>query len=170
MIKYEILYNMLVDETARFILGAWDNGEYNSEDFEELMADISKCFYNEDGSYSSASTTVRATMKSIENVSNPFPDKILMLRNSMISVLFTTKYDSFPTPGELYVAWEKYKEDIDLAAAICLRNQLDLTDTELKSLQDLGVESPAMIKLDALLMTKKIFYIEECIKYLRMIK
>lgn len=170
MFQYDTLYNMLIEESARFILGAWDSGEYTSEDFEELMADISKCFYNEDGSYSTASTIVRSTMKSIENASDPFSDKILMLRNSMVSVLFTTKYSSFPTPGELYVAWEKYKEDIDLAAAICLRNQLKLTDEELKSLQEEGIESPAMIKLDELLMAKKTYYVNECIKYLRMIK
>lgn len=170
MIQYDTLYNMLVEESARFILGAWDSGEYTSEDFEELMADISKCFYDENGNYSSASTMVRTTMKSIESATNPFPDKILMLRNAMVSVLFTTKYESFPTPGDLYTAFEKYKEDIDLAAAHCLRNQLDLTDKELKSLQDEGIESSSMVKLDALLMTKKLFYVEECIKYLRKIK
>jgi len=169
MIQYDTLYNMLISETTRFILGSWEDKTHNEEDLQELIRDISKCFYDEEGNYSSISSAIRLTMKSLEKIKNPITDQILVIRNIIISILFSQKYKSFKTPGDLYIAFEQFKKDVDTSAALRLKEQVGLTDSDVLSIKENGVNSIAVKKLESCLESKEPMYLSECIKYISLI-
>lgn len=169
MIQYDTLYSMLISETTRFILGSWEDKAHNEEDMQELIRDISKCFYDEEGNYSSISSAIRVTMKSLEKINNPLTDQILVIRNIIISILFSQKYNSFKTPGDLYIAFEQFKKDVDTEAARNLKKFVNFSDTDVQSIKEKGMDSPAVKKLEPYLVSKEPMYLSECIKYISLL-
>lgn len=165
MIQYEALYEMIIDESARYALGYWNDHACVREDFEELIDNVTKCFYYEN-KFSSKFSAILIFLQNIEKSKIPVYARVDNLLKVLISILFSEKYESFNSAGALSMDYYDFLDEINFRVGERLKTQTDLTDEELKSIEE---NDPAILeKLRSKHNDCSPFFFNETLNYLRL--
>lgn len=163
MIQYDKLYDLVVFETARFCLGYWQTNESFQDDFEEFLSDVTKLFF--DGTkLASKFTAVMVFMKNTEQTRIPGFARLSNLLKTLTAILFSEKYDSFNSSGELAMAYQAYNEEFNKNVALKLKEELNFDSEDIKALK---ANNPEVVnRIMESLVSKEPMYLNETASYL----
>ena len=163
MVQYEKLYDLVVFETARYCMGYWQVKDSFQDDFEEFLRDITKLFF--DGTkLSSKFTAVMVFMKNTEPAKIPGHIRLSNILKTLTAILFSEKYDSFASSGELAMTYQVYQETFDKDVAQRLKKELDFDSDDIAALKS---NNPEIVnRIMESLVSKEPMYLNEVATYL----
>ena len=163
MIQYEKLYDLVVFETVRYCQGYWQTTDSTQDDFEEFLQDVTKLF--SDGTkLSSKFTAVMVFMRNTESAKIPWHARLSNILKTLTAILFSEKYETFNSAGELSMTYQAYQDEFDKAVARKLKEELDFDSSDIAALKS---NSPEIVnKIMEGLVSKEPMYLNEVATYL----
>lgn len=166
MIQFETLYDMVIDESSRYALGYWNDHPCVKDDFEELVTNITKCFYDNEKKFSSKFTAILIFLKNTESSKMPVFARVDKLLKLLVSVLFTEKYDSFTSAGALSMDYYDFLDEINFRIGEKIKQETELTDEELNAINE---KDPTILdKLRTKHKDPSPFFFKETLNYLNL--
>ncbi|MCR4733927.1 MAG: hypothetical protein K5829_02845 [Treponema sp.] len=163
MIQYEKLYDLVVFETVRFCLGYWRTTESTQDDFEDFLGDVTK-FFSVDSNLSSKFTAVMVFMQNTEQARIPWHARVSNILKTLSAVLFSEKYDTFSSAGELSMVYHSYQDELDKNVARKLKEELGFDSNDIAALKS---NSPEIVnKIMESLVSKEPMYLNAVASYL----
>lgn len=163
MIQYEKLYDLVVFETVRYCQGYWQTSDSSQDDFEDFLQDVTKLFF--DGpNLSSKFTAVMVFMRNTDNAKIPWHVRISNILKTLTAILFSEKYESFGSAGELSMIYHSYQDEFDKDVARRLKKELGFDSSDIAALKS---NSPEIVnKIMESLVSKEPMYLNEVASYL----